>query len=520
MKSGFLVASCAVFLLAVSSSFGQSRDYRAERLVLDDNNGNTLVIQTPAGPITGGTLTIPDPGGAGQFLITNPSGGSQSVSGDMLPGTDDTYDLGSGAARWQDIFAAGNVSIGGQARFVETGGGTDYVGFQAPAAVTANQIWTLPAADGTAGQALVTDGSGALSWAAAGGTVSTNTTINGDGSGGSPLGINLANSNTWTGLQTFGNAFTILANGRLALTNSDNNPRDIRWQEPSGSGSQYVGLRAPAVAQNSNYVFPAAIGTAGQVLSLATVNGFGDSATLQWITPGGGGTVSTNATINGDGSGGSPLGINLANSNTWTANQTFSGGFLITANTRIALTNNDNNARDIRWQEPSGTGSQYVGLRAPTVAQNSNYVFPAAIGTAGQVLTLGTVNGFGDSATLQWSAPSGGSPVFSRSDVNVTAGGNNLLASAGATLIRITGFTGGAGAFTISGISGGVDGKMVVILNQTGQNATMSFEDVGETAANRILNTAGGTANTIGSGNYLLVYDGGASRWELIVFKN
>ncbi|MCB9217518.1 MAG: hypothetical protein H6616_16730 [Ignavibacteria bacterium] len=520
MRRKIIPAALTMLALGTSTLLGQTRDYRAERFVLDDNNGNTIVVQTPAGPITGGTLTIPDPGGSGQFLITNPSGGSQSVSGDILPGADDTYDLGSGASRWQDIFLSGNATVGGQVRYVETGGGTDYVGFQAPAAITANQIWTLPAADGTAGQALVTDGSGVLSWATAGGSVSTNTTLLGDGTGGNPLRINLGNGNTWTGLQTFANAFSIFQNARIAMTNNDNNARDIRWQEPSGTGSQYIGLRAPSVAQNSNYVFPTAIGTAGQVLTLGTVNGFGDSATLTWTTPGGGGTVTTNATLTGDGSGGSPLGINLSNGNTWTGLQTFANAFSIFQNARIAMTNNDNNARDIRWQEPSGTGSQYIGLRAPSVAQNSNYVFPTAIGTAGQVLTLGTVNGFGDSATLQWAAPPGGSPVFSRSDVTVTAGANNLLASSGATLIRITGFTGGAGAFTVSGISGGADGKMVVILNQTGQNMTVSFEDVGETAGNRILNTAGGTTNTIGSGNYIMVYDGGAARWEVVLFKN
>jgi hypothetical protein len=44
-----------------------------------------------------------------------------------------------------------------------------YVGFKAPETVTSNKIWVLPAADGTAGQALSTDGSGNLSWATSGG---------------------------------------------------------------------------------------------------------------------------------------------------------------------------------------------------------------------------------------------------------------------------------------------------------------------------------------------------------------
>jgi hypothetical protein len=39
-----------------------------------------------------------------------------------------------------------------------------YVGFKAPGTVSANKIWTLPAADGAAGQVLTTDGSGVFSF--------------------------------------------------------------------------------------------------------------------------------------------------------------------------------------------------------------------------------------------------------------------------------------------------------------------------------------------------------------------
>jgi hypothetical protein len=41
------------------------------------------------------------------------------------------------------------------------------VALQAPATVSSNVTWTLPAADGTSNQALVTNGSGTLSWATA-----------------------------------------------------------------------------------------------------------------------------------------------------------------------------------------------------------------------------------------------------------------------------------------------------------------------------------------------------------------
>jgi hypothetical protein len=61
----------------------------------------------------------------------------------------------------------GNVILDNQAdlRFREaTANGTNYVGFQAPASLLADVLWTLPAADGTAGQVISTNGTGILSW--------------------------------------------------------------------------------------------------------------------------------------------------------------------------------------------------------------------------------------------------------------------------------------------------------------------------------------------------------------------
>ena len=58
-----------------------------------------------------------------------------------------------------------NTSSKGELRFYE---GCNYVGFAAPA-LSANQVWALPTADGSCGQFLKTDGSGALAWACASG---------------------------------------------------------------------------------------------------------------------------------------------------------------------------------------------------------------------------------------------------------------------------------------------------------------------------------------------------------------
>jgi len=49
---------------------------------------------------------------------------------------------------------------------LEGGNGGNYVGLKAAdTGVTADAVWTLPSVDGTAGQALVTDGNAGLTWA-------------------------------------------------------------------------------------------------------------------------------------------------------------------------------------------------------------------------------------------------------------------------------------------------------------------------------------------------------------------
>lgn len=66
-----------------------------------------------------------------------------------------------------DINATTSIDLDNQAdlRFYEaTANGSNYVGFQAPAAITADVLWTLPATDGTNGQALSTNGTGTLAW--------------------------------------------------------------------------------------------------------------------------------------------------------------------------------------------------------------------------------------------------------------------------------------------------------------------------------------------------------------------
>ena len=91
---------------------------------------------------------------------------------------DDALTIADGGA----LTTSGNLSIGGsnnELRFYE---GANFVGFEAPA-LTGDQIFVLPSADGTANQSLVTDGAGNLSFATAGQSLRPNVeplVINGD----------------------------------------------------------------------------------------------------------------------------------------------------------------------------------------------------------------------------------------------------------------------------------------------------------------------------------------------------
>ncbi len=124
--------------------------------------------------------------------LTSPT----SVNQNLIPSSDNSKDLGTSTTTWRSGYFKTTLFLGGSSatngiqmnpntsgkplelRFLESStNGTNYVGFKAPTAITANKIWILPAADGTSGQVLSTNGSGTLSWATAGsgGGVGSNT---------------------------------------------------------------------------------------------------------------------------------------------------------------------------------------------------------------------------------------------------------------------------------------------------------------------------------------------------------
>lgn len=85
-----------------------------------------------------------------------------------------TYDFYNGTS-WLNLLDTStfqefsNKTVSGIFKFEESDGGSNYIGFQAPASVTSDVTFILPDGDGTSGQALKTDGAGTLSWGNASG---------------------------------------------------------------------------------------------------------------------------------------------------------------------------------------------------------------------------------------------------------------------------------------------------------------------------------------------------------------
>ncbi len=142
--------------------------------------GGNVSIMGGAGVNTGATGDIFLAGTAGNVGIgTTATGSKLQVNGNTALG----YST-SQASPANGLTVNGNVGIGtttAAEKLAITGNAilntqgllefgdadtSNWVGFKAPTTVTSNVTWTLPAADGTRGQVLSTNGSGTLSWTA------------------------------------------------------------------------------------------------------------------------------------------------------------------------------------------------------------------------------------------------------------------------------------------------------------------------------------------------------------------
>ena len=163
-----------------------------------DVNGNSIVS------VTNGDIAI-TPNGTGDTLVTN------LTLANSLDVNDQEITTGVGT----EVKVGGNLRLRGTRYvFFEEGTGGTGIKLQAPTGVTGTPTFTLPAADGTNGQILKTDGSGNLSFTDdAGGIALTDLSVTAEGT---PSGDGSISYNNTTGEFTYTPPVDITGNSATA----------------------------------------------------------------------------------------------------------------------------------------------------------------------------------------------------------------------------------------------------------------------------------------------------------------
>jgi hypothetical protein len=87
----------------------------------------------------------------------------------------------------------------------------------------------------------------------------------------------------------------------------------------------------------------------------------------------------------------------------------------------------------------------------------------------------------------------------------------NDYAGAAGSFARLTPNAAGT---AITGFAGGVDGRVLTIVNLGNPNVTLLHEDGGSVAGNRIITKGGGAIVIPSDGILSLIYDATAARWR------
>jgi hypothetical protein len=279
----------------------------------------------------------------------------------------------------RDPEITGTGSAGGKIRILD-GDESHYIEIQSNTTIASNVTLVLPATAGSNNFFLRTDGTGVLSWA--------DVTPSGQGNTGALQYNNAGSLAGANGLITDGTNLTVNAQGDIRFADSDS--------------SNWIALQSPAtVSTNQTYTLPASIGTAGQVLKIAS-GATSSAATLLWSddlqgvgggTPGGSdGQIQYNAA--GVFAGDSGLTYNSGTSAVTVAGNLNAGNANVSGSYQIAGTN-------VLTSSTLGAGvtnSSLTSLGTLTALQVDNININGAViatTTTNQTLTI-SANGTGD----------------------------------------------------------------------------------------------------------------------------
>jgi hypothetical protein len=147
-------------------------------IVSSDTDGDLSLTPNGTGDLILDNLKWPQADGTADYVLKTDGSGqlswTEQTGGGGTPGGSDTQiqynNAGSFGGASGLVTDGSNLTLNAQGdlRFADSDS-SNWVAFQAPATIASNVTWTLPSADGTSGQVLSTDGSGALSWASGGG---------------------------------------------------------------------------------------------------------------------------------------------------------------------------------------------------------------------------------------------------------------------------------------------------------------------------------------------------------------
>jgi len=131
------------------------------KLFYKDNAGVVQTIATTAG--ASGDVVGP------ASATDNAFARFDLTTGKLIQNSSATLDDTGAPTFVGSVAVSGTSSAGSDVKLYEdTDNGTNYVALKAADTIASNVTFTLPAADGTSGQAIVTDGSGNLSFGSAG----------------------------------------------------------------------------------------------------------------------------------------------------------------------------------------------------------------------------------------------------------------------------------------------------------------------------------------------------------------
>lgn len=360
--------------------------------------------------------------------------------------------------------------------------------------------------------------------------------------------VGTTNAQTISGVKRFtgANYHTNAILDHVTLTNGVNRGSAFS-SVGTGTSSEQFGLGASAIGDNSlafgyNATTPASLFGQGVALGQNTSAdqygvAVGSGAIASIVVFGGGVAVGRNANAEtdhaialGDASdaGGGSGSIALGASSIASSNQTIAIGYHSSATFSNSIAIGPYSATTADNQMMLGASGQSVFVNNNLTAQ-SNLTVGLALQVSGSIngvhgsTTNGTLyNPTVQGATLQQFTAKGTNNFPANSDIAFTrlansslANGNNAGVVIGTNVVMEV--SGPSGAFTINGLTASPnrDGKIVWIINQTGQTMTIANESgVDATAGNRVRTGYGADITvTNNPGCVQLFYSGAASRW-------